>query len=94
MKGRCGSPALTWALAVALVLLVVSFTNAFAQTGRITGKVTDTKTGEPLPFANVVVLGTSPNMGAMTLNDGTFTIVGVPVGTYTVKAMMMGYSGD
>ena len=27
----------------------------------------------------------------MTLNDGTFTITGVPVGTYTVKAMMMGY---
>ena len=45
MKGRYGSPALTWTLAVALVLLVASFTNAYAQTGRITGKVTDSGIG-------------------------------------------------
>jgi hypothetical protein len=90
MKGRYGSPALNWTLAVALVLLMVSFTNAYAQTGRITGKVTDSKSGEPLAFANVVIVGTK--MGAMTLNDGTFSITGVPVGTYMVKGMMMGYS--
>jgi hypothetical protein len=92
MKGRYGSPALTWTLAVALVLLFVSFTNAHAQTGRITGKVSDSKSGEPLAFANVVIVGTNPLLGAMTLNDGTFTVTGVPVGTYTVKAMMMGYT--
>jgi hypothetical protein len=92
MKGRYGSPAPIWMSAVALVLLVVSSASAFAQTGRITGKVTDTKSGEPLAFANVVILGTSPLLGAMTLNDGTYTIVGIPVGTYTLKAMMMGYT--
>jgi hypothetical protein len=79
----------SWMLAFALVLLT-AFTNAFAQTGRITGKVTDAKSGEPLAFANVVVVGTK--MGAMTLNDGSYTVTGVPVGTYTVKAMMMGYT--
>jgi hypothetical protein len=92
MKGRYRSPAPIGTLAVALVLLCVSFTNAFAQTGRIAGKVTDAKSGEPLAFANVVIMGTNPLLGAMTLNDGTFTITGVPVGTYTVKAMMMGYA--
>ncbi|MCI0478915.1 carboxypeptidase regulatory-like domain-containing protein, partial [Candidatus Uhrbacteria bacterium] len=81
-----------WMSAIALVLLVASFTGAYAQTGRISGKVTDSKSGEPLAFANVVILGTSPLLGAMTLNDGTYTIVGVPVGTYTLKAMMMGYT--
>ncbi len=91
MEGRYGSPALTRTLAFALVLLVVSFANAYAQTGRVTGKVTDATTSEPLAFANIVVMGTNPLLGAMTLNDGTFTITGVPVGTYTVKAMMMGY---
>ena len=79
----------SWTLAFALVLLT-AFTNAFAQTGRITGKVTDAKSGEPLAFANVVIVGTK--MGAMTLNDGSYTVTGVSVGTYTVKAMMMGYT--
>jgi hypothetical protein len=90
MKGRYGSPALIGGLAVALVLLM-PFASAFAQTGHIVGKVTDAKTGEPLAFANVVILG-GGNLGAMTLNDGKYKIAGVPIGTYTVKAMMMGYS--
>ncbi|MDD4857239.1 MAG: TonB-dependent receptor, partial [Candidatus Krumholzibacteria bacterium] len=52
--------------------------------------MTDSKTGESLAFANVGILG-GGNMGAMTLNDGKYRISGVPVGTYTIKAMMMGY---
>jgi outer membrane receptor for ferrienterochelin and colicin len=75
---------------VLAVVLLAAFTSAYAQTGRITGKVTDAKSGEPLAFANVVIVGTK--MGAMTLNDGTYTVTGVPVGSYTVKAMMMGYT--
>ncbi|NIO00910.1 MAG: TonB-dependent receptor [Candidatus Latescibacteria bacterium] len=58
-------------------------------TGIISGTVTEAKTGKPLPYANVIILGTT--MGAMTLEDGKFAIRGVPAGTYTVKAMMMGY---
>ncbi|MFH1755390.1 MAG: TonB-dependent receptor [Candidatus Latescibacterota bacterium] len=63
---------------------------ALAQgTGTITGAVIDSKSGKPLPYANVILMGTS--MGAMTLEDGKFTIRGIPAGTYTVKAMMMGF---
>ncbi|MFQ5511319.1 MAG: TonB-dependent receptor domain-containing protein, partial [Candidatus Krumholzibacteriia bacterium] len=47
------------------------------------------KTRKPLGFANVIIVGT--NKGAMSLDDGKFTVQGVPAGTYTVKAMMMGY---
>lgn len=87
MKNRSGS------LGVILALtLLVSISAAFAQTGRIEGVVTAAETGEPLPYSNVVLVGTK--MGAMTLTDGTFLIVGVPVGTYTIKAMMMGYKDD
>ncbi|MGD1047921.1 MAG: TonB-dependent receptor [Candidatus Krumholzibacteriaceae bacterium] len=88
MKDRYSSSALTCIVTVALVLAVSA--SALAQTGHIMGKVTSAKTGEPLAFANVVVIGTK--MGGMTLNDGSFKITGVPVGSYTVKAMMMGYT--
>ena len=58
--------------------------------GVITGRVIDARTGEPLPYANVVVVGTA--MGGMTNNDGTYTITGIPSGSYDVKAMTMGYT--
>lgn len=73
-------------IAVALLGLVHSF--AFAQTGTITGKITKAD-GSPLGYANVIIVGTT--MGAMSLADGKFTITAVPPGTYTVRAMMMGY---
>ena len=74
------------AIAVALLGLVHSF--AFAQTGTITGKISKAD-GSPLGYANVILVGTT--MGAMSLADGKFTITAVPPGTYTVRAMMMGY---
>jgi outer membrane receptor protein involved in Fe transport len=61
----------------------------FAQAGTISGTVFNAKTNQPLAYANVVVVGTS--LGAMSLNDGKFSVKGVPPGKYTVKAMMMGY---
>ncbi|HXS09293.1 MAG TPA: TonB-dependent receptor [Candidatus Krumholzibacteria bacterium] len=73
-------------IAVALLGLVHSF--AFAQTGTITGKISKAD-GSPLGYANVILVGTT--MGAMSLADGKFTITAVPPGTYTVRAMMMGY---
>ncbi len=58
-------------------------------TGNISGTVTDASDGKPLPYANVVLVGTK--MGGMTLLDGSFLITRVPYGKYTVKVMMMGY---
>ncbi len=75
-------------VSLAIVLLLALHVAAAAQTGTISGTVRS-KDGKPLAFANVILVGTS--MGAMSLNDGRFTITSVPVGTYTVKAMMMGY---
>ncbi len=72
----------------ALIILVAA-QSAMAQSGRLSGRVTEAATGSPLPYANVVIVGT--NMGGMTMTDGTFTILGIPVGTYTIKVMMMGY---
>ena len=61
-----------------------------ATTGKIAGRVTDKDTGEPLPGANIIIVGTG--YGAATDADGDFFIINVPPGKYTVKATMMGYS--
>jgi Ca-activated chloride channel family protein len=58
------------------------------ETGSIVGKVVCSNTDSALAYANIIVLGT--NTGAMTTTD-EFEIRGLPPGTYTVKAMMMGY---
>lgn len=61
----------------------------FAVNGKITGKVTDSKTGEALPGTNVAVKGTS--LGAAADLKGSFTIDNVPPGTYTLMASFIGY---
>ncbi len=74
-----------------ILILVVAFNSGFAGvTGKITGLVTDAETGEPLPGVNVAVEGT--NLGAATGVDGEYIILNVPVGTYELRATMMGYT--
>ncbi|NOZ03868.1 MAG: TonB-dependent receptor [FCB group bacterium] len=57
-------------------------------TGKIKGRVTD-KYGQPLPGANVVIQNTT--YGAAADKNGTFYILNIPPGTYTVNVMMIGY---
>jgi len=62
----------------------------YAQTtGKIAGEVLDLNTGEPLIGANVILAGTQ--LGAATGMDGSFFMINVPPGSYTVKIFMMGY---
>ncbi len=91
MRGRSAFFVVFSVLIVPLTLLMTT-ADVQAQSGRITGRVVDAASGESLAYANVVVVGTT--MGGMTLTDGTFTVVSVPVGTYTVRAMMMGYKTE
>ncbi|MDZ7372613.1 MAG: TonB-dependent receptor [candidate division KSB1 bacterium] len=57
--------------------------------GKIAGTVRDAQTGEPLPGANVVIVGTT--MGAAADEQGDYFILSVPPGRYEVRASMMGY---
>ncbi|PCI98832.1 MAG: hypothetical protein COB15_05200 [Flavobacteriales bacterium] len=73
------------------VLFTVSF--AFAQSGgTIKGKMLDKDNGEPLPFANVVLMkGGSQVAGTMTDFDGKFTFNALTPGKYNVEATYVGY---
>ena len=70
--------------------LLLSATTAFAQTGKIAGKVVDARTGEALVGANVTIEGTQS--GAASDVEGFFTILSVPPGTYRVRASIVGYT--
>jgi outer membrane receptor for ferrienterochelin and colicin len=56
--------------------------------GTVTGKITD-EDGNPLAYANVVLLGTA--WGAMSDANGVYTVKFIPPGTYNLKAMIIGF---
>ena len=73
------------------VLLALSLAPAEASTGgKIAGAVKDATTGDGLPHANVVVVGTK--LGATADEKGRFFILNVSAGTYTLKATYIGYA--
>ena len=74
-------------LAILSSLLTVS---AFAQSGILSGTITDSNTGETLPAVNVVL--TEIMKGASTNADGEYQISGIEPGTYTVEVTYIGYS--
>ena len=77
-------------LLVCFTVLIYSFSFTFAgTTGKITGIVTDKTTGEPLPFVNIIIVGT--NLGAATDIDGNYVILNISPGNYSVKAQYIGY---
>jgi hypothetical protein len=63
-----------------------------AEAGTISGTVTDASTGDPIPNA---VVSTSPGGFADTTGtDGSYSIVSVPVGTYSVTATASLYASQ
>lgn len=74
-------------LFVALIQLISLA--VFAQTGTISGTITDSKTTEAIIGANVVIQGTS--VGAATDIDGNFSIKNVKPGTYTLSVSFITY---
>lgn len=70
------------------ILFVASFVMG-QESGKVSGVVTDTETGEPLPGANVVIVGT--NYGASTNAQGEYTILNVPPGTFAIEVSFIGY---
>lgn len=60
-----------------------------AQNGSMSGRITSAATGEGLVAATVSLAGTA--LGALTADDGSYRIVNVPAGVYTVLVKRVGY---
>lgn len=72
-----------------ILFIGLSVPYAMAQSGTITGKVTDAETGETTPGANVLLV--ESEQGTATNTDGTYTIENIAPGTYTLRVTFVGY---
>jgi outer membrane receptor protein involved in Fe transport len=83
-------------LSIALWIIIFSglphkFGNvAYAgTTGKLSGKITDAQTGEPIVGADVIIEGTY--LGAAASVDGYYYINNIPPGDYTILVSSIGY---
>ncbi|MCF8414572.1 MAG: TonB-dependent receptor [Melioribacteraceae bacterium] len=87
-----------------LLILLISFitTNIWAgEKGKISGKIIDSQTGEPLIGANIILLSRWQDgrefrletiMGGSTDFEGDYFIINIPPGMYSLKASYVGYA--
>lgn len=75
--------------AFSFFLLLISFSGFAQTTGTITGKVTDSKTGDALPFCNVFINNTT--LSTVTDINGSFILPNIPEGDVEVGFSFVGY---
>ena len=73
-----------------LFIFIFSSVGLFAQNGNIAGRVTDSQSGDFLPSANVLLLGT--RTGTSTDLQGAYRISNVPPGSYKLQVRYIGYA--
>ncbi len=74
---------------ISTILLLLGVTATYSQSiTKIFGKVTDTKTGEPIPFANIVLKNTS--VGTISNLDGKYSIE-TNTKADSIQCMVVGY---
>ena len=76
-------------IAVTILLVMIAEFLTAGTTGKLAGTVTDKKTGEPLIGANVII--EKVLLGAATDINGSYYVLQVPPGTYSVRFSMIGY---
>jgi len=74
---------------IVLIIILFSTVIAFAAGGKLSGKIIEKSTGNPIPGVNVTLLNTQ--MGAATDINGEYFILNIPPGTYEVKASIIGF---
>ncbi|MCE1190164.1 MAG: TonB-dependent receptor [Ignavibacteria bacterium] len=77
-------------LSMLTMLIFLCSRVALAGGATVEGHIRDSKTGEPLFGANVILVGTA--IGGASDLDGKYRIVNVPEGTFSVRVSYLGYN--
>lgn len=74
-----------------IILFSAFFTTTLQAgvTGKITGKIIDKSSGQPVPYVNVYIKSLS--RGGGTDEEGYYSILNIPPGVYTITASAIGY---
>lgn len=72
-----------------IFILIPAINSSAGTTGKLSGTVTESSTGGPIPGVNVIIDGTG--FGAATDIKGFYTINNIPPGSYTVTFSAIGY---
>ena len=82
---------MNWKLlaAIGTSLIFLTATAAAQSLGIIRGRVNDEQTNEAIPFANVILQGST--VGTTTDFDGNYELVDVPAGIQNIQVSFVGY---
>ena len=72
-----------------LIFLLTPLSIYAGTTGKLSGSVKDAQTGEPLVGANILIVGT--DLGAATNINGSYIILNISPGNYSVRVSFIGY---
>lgn len=72
-----------------LLLVIISAVGGYSQNGKIVGRVYNSISNEPIPFANVVISGTTT--GATTDFDGNYAIDNLKPGLFSIECSFVGF---
>jgi len=87
---RLRPAALPIILVLSMAMVPITTAQEQERTGNIRGFVHDAESGEALPFANVLIKGTT--IGAMTATNGYFVIVNAPTRVCSLQVTYIGYA--
>jgi hypothetical protein len=76
------------AIKIALLLLLSAGLPAMSQITKIMGRVTDSRTKEPIPFVNILIRGTT--LGVLTDFEGNYAIE-FRTPADSIRASLIGY---
>ena len=71
-------------------LMVLAPSLGAQQTGTMTGLITDSRTGAPIPAVQVFI--SDLDLGTLSQQNGRYLILGVSAGTYTLTTERIGYT--